>query len=399
MPQSSIPDLGRAPNIHGVDPQSLVHHSSETKKHSALARIVDDTDSAAQSERLRIIKYNSKLSSMAFPRLKELNVGHSYDIRTSLELISRCPGLTTCHWDAGPSYKPLAPALVQRITSKTWPNLHSFHAQLPLVSEDDLVSILSGMQQIARLDVRCSSAIKPRTMDLLQQHFSTLTVLTLRLNNESTSSPLAQEILSSCHLLEHLSVSRIDATVVAEGKLWVCSKLKVLVLHFEFDPLTISDIQPRVFEQIARLYRLDSLTLWGSTTGYGRRWECFQKTVDLRLENGLGKLSTLRSLRDFRFTYSRQRMGEKEIEWILEHWKSLEEIYGKFNMMKPWVESVDIQPRVFERISRHHRLEHLKLWDRKANVNRKVARFQTTVDLRLENGLAKLSTLRTPLRD
>jgi hypothetical protein len=85
-------------------------------------------------------------------------------------------------------------------------------------------------------------------------------------------------------------------------------------MDLQFDPSTISDIQPRVFEQIARLSQLEHLKLWDRKANVDRKVARFQTTVDLRLENGLDKLSTLRSLRVIEFMETTQRMGEKEIE-------------------------------------------------------------------------------------
>jgi hypothetical protein len=107
-------------------------------------------------------------------------------------------------------------------------------------------------------------------------------------------------------------------------------------MDLEFDPLTISDIQPRVFEQIARLYRLEYLKLWGGRARADRR--VVSSPVDLRLRNGLDKLSTLRSLRVIEFRGSTQKMGKKEIVWMLERWKSLEMIRGKLNVAEPGVQ-------------------------------------------------------------
>jgi Mg-chelatase subunit ChlI len=64
----------------------------------------------------------------------------------------------------------------------------------------------------------------------------------------------------------------------------------------------------------------------------------FQEAVDLRLESGLGKLSTLRCLHTVDLGSSEQRMQEEEIVWMLEHWKSLEKIRGRFNFQEPEVE-------------------------------------------------------------
>ncbi|KAK3810169.1 MAG: hypothetical protein J3Q66DRAFT_64061 [Benniella sp.] len=281
-------------------------------------------------ERLNVhdvsIPHQGQLSSMAFPNLKQLTVWYPKDLSTILEFMSRCPNLAVLRWCDSP-YRQDSNNLVEMIAAKTWPHLHSIGLEHQGIPEEDLIRIMNSLQRMTCLQAKCLSVIQPGTMDLVRPHFASLTTLNLGLYADPSTNRIAQEILSSCPLLERLLFDKVDATAVAEGKPWVCTRLKLLSLHFQFDPLTISDIQPRVFEQIARLYRLDYLRLrdvFGTLPP-------FQTTVDLRLENGLDKLSTLRSLRVIDFDNSIQKMGEKEIEWVLEHWTSLDMIIGRCN--------------------------------------------------------------------
>ncbi|KAK3810172.1 MAG: hypothetical protein J3Q66DRAFT_391321 [Benniella sp.] len=289
-------------------------------------------------EQLRVwhvsIPHQGQLSSMAFPNLKKLIVGFTKDVPTILEFMSRCPNLAVLRWTARP-YRQDSYDLIERIAARTWPHLHSFSFERQNIPVDDLINVMNSLQRMTRLEAACLSVIPPDTMDLLRPHFASLTNLKL---NPYADPSIAQEILSSCPLLESFSFDQVDATAVAEGKPWVCTRLGFLAMHFQFDPLTISEIQPRVFEQIARLYRLGYLWL---CRGYDK--PPFQTTADLRLENGLDKLSTLRSLRSITFQGSIQKMGEKEIEWMLEHWMSLEKINGKCNAVDPVMQEKLVQ--------------------------------------------------------
>ena len=292
-------------------------------------------------ERLRVfnisIPHQGQLSSMEFPGLKNLSIGLTFEflknLPTIMEFMSRCPNLAVLRWHGNP-YQQDSNDLVERIAAKTWPHLHSISIERLNIREEDLMIIMNSLQRMTCLKANCISVIQPGTMDLLRQHSASLTNLDLSLYSRPATSRIAQEILSSCPLLESFSFVHINATAVAEGRPWVCMRLKSLTMHFQFDPLTISEIQPRVFEQIARLYRLNYLALCGR---FGTP-PPFQTTVDLRLENGLGELRTLRSLRAIRFGDSIQKMGEKEIEWMLEHWRSLEEVLGKLHEEEPEVQ-------------------------------------------------------------
>jgi hypothetical protein len=59
-----------------------------------------------------------------------------------------------------------------------------------------------------------------------------------------------------------------------------------------------------------------------------------QETFDLRLCRGLGKLSTLRSLAVINFLDTDQKMGDEEVDWMIEHWTSLVEVNGTLNTSK-----------------------------------------------------------------
>jgi hypothetical protein len=106
---------------------------------------------------------------------------------------------------------------------------------------------------------------------------------------ECIASPLAQQVMSSCPILESLKAPLVDAHVVAEGKPWVCLRLKFLDLSLCFDPLsTATDLQPLVFNRLSKLTRIE--VLWLSGDG-GRTFG--RGLIDLSIEGGLGKLSTL----------------------------------------------------------------------------------------------------------
>ena len=145
---------------------------------------------------------------------------------------------------------------------------------------------------------------------------------------------MAQKVMSFCSLLTTLKGVTIDATDIVHGEPWVCLKLKVLQLEFRFDPSTIGHVQPLVLDQLSKLSRLEELQVFS--------WQQCQpefEAFDLRLEHGIGKLSTLRLLRTFSFGIAKQEMREQEVDWILDHWKSLDRIKGTLNTIDPEINS------------------------------------------------------------
>ncbi|KAF9997791.1 hypothetical protein BGZ65_006638, partial [Modicella reniformis] len=181
-------------------------------------------------------------------------------------------------------------------------------------------------------------------MDLLRPHFLTLTDLDLAYNNNATSA-MAQEIMSSCPLLVTFRAPQIEAMDIVEGHPWVCFGIQQLRTLIHFNSITIRQVQPIVFDQLSRLTRLEVLNL-SYLDPMGVRFG--DDLLDLRLESGLDKLSSLRLLRVIEFPSTKQSMDEQEIDWILEHWKFLRRIDGVLNAFDP-----DINKALRQRLEQH----------------------------------------------
>ncbi|KAK3823248.1 MAG: hypothetical protein J3Q66DRAFT_331244 [Benniella sp.] len=150
--------------------------------------------------------------------------------------------------------------------------------------------------------------------------------------------------MSSCPLLEKLMAPHVDALVVIEGGPWVCSRLKFLDLTFCFDPpSTVSCLQPLIFDRLSKLTRLEHLCMVGP-----ERQHNIGGTVDMKIGYGLDKLSTLQLLDSVRFRKMTWSMGDMEVDWMLEHWKSLTLFMGSPKMFDDTVREA-----LVKRIKRH----------------------------------------------
>ncbi|KAF9981789.1 hypothetical protein BGZ65_003573 [Modicella reniformis] len=290
------------------------------------------------------------LSSREFRHIKELTLGlfDGVTVPLCIEFMQKCPGLTSFEWTANREVdKHFIPKLTRLIAARTWPDLHRMFVGTFEITDSDLSMIIGSMQRITAFHHYSSESFGQKSMEQLQPHFSNLRVLDIR-PKDDTINAIGQEVLSSCPLLERLTAPRVDGTAVADGKPWVCSRLKALEISFCFDPSTIQRIQPLVLDQLSKLTRLQELNMWGLKGPHFPIESRFQGSIDLRLENGLEKLSTLRALRIITFKGTEQRMGEREIDWILEYWTNLECVYGTLN---EW--ELQIDKRLKERLQMH----------------------------------------------
>ncbi|KAK3810180.1 MAG: hypothetical protein J3Q66DRAFT_415520 [Benniella sp.] len=223
------------------------------------------------------------------------------------------------------------PRFVELISARTWPHLQGLSAS-SYDDNSDLSKVIGAMQRIADLKVRKYS-FYIRADGSLRPHLSNLQTLDLY-EAIAFTSELAQEVMSSCPLLTVFKGCIVDAVDIVQGRPWVCLQLKLLSLGFRFDSTTFDQMHPLVLDQLSRLTRLEDLELYSWRQSPSQ----FQETIDLRLEHGLGKLSTLRLLRILEIGAAKQRMGLQEIDWMIEHWKCLVRIYGKLNVVEAEVE-------------------------------------------------------------
>ncbi|KAK3823264.1 MAG: hypothetical protein J3Q66DRAFT_397726 [Benniella sp.] len=257
-----------------------------------------------------------------------------------MEFIRRCPGLTSIRWNAAKYHEqPFLSKLPALLEAKALPYLEHLDVGARGATNDDVAKVIQSMPRITTLSLALSyHAYQMDFATLLQPHFSNLRVLEV-LPDSDIKSRLAQDIMSSCPLLEKLVAPSVDALVVTEGKPWVCSRLKVLDLAFCFDPpSTVSYLQPLVFAQLSKLTRLETWCITGPS-GF---------SVDLRIESGLDKLFTLGRLRSVVLNDIVERMDVAEVDWMLEHWKSLMVFRGKLNTYDD-----AIRGALKERLGRH----------------------------------------------
>lgn len=270
--------------------------------------------------------------SMEFLHIKEVSLrGFTLgETPLFLEFMRRCPGLSSLALFTyfGDDDTQFISGFISLVAGRTWPNLHKIAMMVQSMTIDEISTITQGMQRITHLTLE--SSMEWFSLDILEQlrpQFCNFRKLKIETGLD-ISSTVAQEVLSSCPLLESYEGYGIDAIDIVKGKPWVCLGLKVLRLYFCFGAATISHLQPKVLDQVSRLTRLEELHMKGFNGGGGL------ESMDLTLENGLGKLSTLRLLRIFNFSGTKQRMGEQEIDWMLEHWKCLEQLQGYLNYKK-----------------------------------------------------------------
>ena len=298
------------------------------------------------------LRHLGNLLWMEFPLLTELQLWSLGidEVPICLELMRGCPNLkavTWYNWDSRLDAQFLD-GFIQLMTENTWPDMESIFLGTFNTSNEELYWIMRSMRRITVLNIGgCPDAFRSNSLVQLRPHYRYLRELNVG-SSQGVTSLMAQEILCSCPQLLRLSVPLIEARDIVEGQPWVCLGLKELSACFRFDHLMNETLQPLVLDQLSKLTQLEELSMeWLIRAGMFSG-SLYQESFDLRLDNGLAKLSTLRKLRIISFNFIKQRMGQQEMDWILAHWRCLEELFGVLDAWSP------VKDKVFrERLRRH----------------------------------------------
>ncbi|KAF9170552.1 hypothetical protein BGX21_009027 [Mortierella sp. AD011] len=122
-----------------------------------------------------------------------------------------------------------------------------------------------------------------------------------------------------------------------EDRDWVCTKLtsfEIFICGLKDKPWSW---HRGVFKQISRLECLKELDV-GPCSGIRKKaqYSVFRNMtildgLDMRLEAGLDRLSSLKQLMKLLFCHADQELDKEDIQWMVTSWPNLRAIYGKLN--------------------------------------------------------------------
>ncbi|KAG0009126.1 hypothetical protein BGZ81_003614, partial [Podila clonocystis] len=273
-------------------------------------------------------------------------------------------------------HEPLVEEQLCRILEATT-NLESFsalyyhrHDPLPYTHNFSHVSHETTLvQSVAHTD---KSTI--RTLSSLARHFHTLRDLSFSAPNcDKTSSIVMQTVLSSCPNLVSISGEVIRGVEIAMGAPWVCLGLQNFYLDVDVAPhvggsterkgslgtpnsgatmdsettshlsststpcpspstLSRAEIQRRVLQQLARLQRLQNLTLMSHhySPSFSPVSKSHRRGLELDLRHGLDLLGEMTQLCNVYFS-TIQNMDLEDAFWIAQHWKRLSSLTNRLH--------------------------------------------------------------------
>ncbi|KAF9981768.1 hypothetical protein BGZ75_006894 [Mortierella antarctica] len=303
---------------------------------------------------------------VTFRFLKSLTLTRSSGLKhhADLDLISRSPALESLRWRV--SGNTLARRFIKFAQLGKWPHLKELELQGSSVRilNKDIMTLLSSFKRNLEVLHVASSILDVGAFELLRKSFSSLTELNVT-HCPHVTDLMVREVMESCSSLTLLKASKVQARVMVEGKPWVCKFLRTLGLYFIFAPEGVSaadeltrrnELHIRVFERVSELRDLETLVLGDTIEMWYQEWldRSPQKGLELRLEKGLGRLSTLDRLKHLYIDKTLQLLERKDYTWMLDHWPNLEVVDGKVNI-DDWKINSDFQSALRKKNEREYR--------------------------------------------
>ncbi|KAF9355239.1 hypothetical protein BGX34_010570 [Mortierella sp. NVP85] len=287
-----------------------------------------------ESLSLKNVRFEDKVipipKDMVFERMRKLSlVEKELTIPHALDMVFHCPILESYTWNFFTfSVRVLISHPVQKNRRPQLGNMSNPAFPQDIECASFLEEIGNCFGNIAELGQR-SGTFGPQSYRVLRCHFSTLVKLDFG-DRTNVASSTIRDVLCSCPKLELLRARAVMARDIAEGGPWVCRQLRELSMCFRFGE-TEQNLQPLVFERLSSLVRLSTLELWNFINS-----GCNDVVLDFRLDCGLGQLAGLQEMKILRLCHAldadgMQRLGVKDVEWMVNNWKKLRTIRGWHN--------------------------------------------------------------------
>ncbi|KAG0069661.1 hypothetical protein BGZ90_000134 [Linnemannia elongata] len=300
------------------------------------------------------------LHGRKYPTLQSLTLATNtgIDLQTQLQFIQCFPNLQSLSWSIMGSHQLLLPDFCT-ILRVHCPHITSLVLSDRNLEPTDLAQILLAVPRLIRFFLRFDTVQSmfndKEVMDAMRRHFGTLQDLEFGQASLSSSSASSSSAAATSMVVEatqnsgaggeHQHGSHQEQLGEDDGEQqqqqenmtkdapWVCLGLKTLHVIMTGDPQNVwlnRSLQHRLFHQLGRLSQLQHLSLghcilWMYENGYSHHG------LDFTLDAGLAKLSGLKKLEELNLEGIYQRMGERDVEWMLENWPRLRVVEGELH--------------------------------------------------------------------
>ncbi|KAG0379803.1 hypothetical protein BGX24_011662 [Mortierella sp. AD032] len=295
---------------------------------------------------------------LSFPLATHLNLkldhlrSEPFPPEEQLALIKACPSLTSLCWSLDHFESPML-QFQEALAQQTWTQLTDLELRGSTHLDADMAAVVDSLAPLRRL-VLSDCSFGPLTFSKLKErHFMSLEILDV-VGCEGFTSAMAMEVLSRCHRLQDFRCPHIQLKDLIQEQQqdqeqqqkqeqsFACrhylKRLDTFVSKNETDPTDWTD---KALERLSTLTQLEHLSLHPGQHDSECQPHIQEQQhsssnrngsiLDIRLETGLDRLSSLSMLQSFGFGDSSPRMGLGEAQWMVQSWKQLKIVVGNFS--------------------------------------------------------------------
>ncbi|KAF9210314.1 hypothetical protein CPC16_010579 [Podila verticillata] len=277
-----------------------------------------------------------------FMNLKSLVLDQSYIPNLGqLELFQLCPVMESLTWKSRTGALPIANFLVYLSSDKS-PAAHLAKLDLSTskITDEDFVQIIQLLPQLTHLQAAKTLFGSAATQALLQGQSHQMQMINL-LDCPDVTKVETQALLQGCSALKVFYAPVVSAVGMLGNK-WACTALEELDVSIaDIDQLPAPSF-PRhraVYSQLSELVHLRVLRLGdcGFTPMPDPRAPAaapnsgspqLKYVLDMRLDSGLGLLSTLTQLRELDLENMHAAMEFGTLQWMAQNWRGLRLLVG-----------------------------------------------------------------------
>ncbi|KAG0331457.1 hypothetical protein BG000_010910 [Podila horticola] len=277
-----------------------------------------------------------------FMTLKSLVLDQSYIPKLEqLELFKLCPVMESLTWRSRTGALPISNFLVYLRSDKS-PVAHLARLDLSTskIMDEDFVQIIQLLPHLTHLQAAKTLFGPASTQALLQRQAHQMQLINL-LDCPDVTKVETQALLQGCPALKVFYAPVVSAVGMLGSK-WVCTDLEELDVSIaDIDQLPAPSF-PRhraVYSQLSMLVHLRVLRLGDSgfvpmpdprapESASQSESPQLKFVLDMRLDSGLGLLSTLTQLRELDLENMHAAMEFGTLQWMAQNWRRLRLLVG-----------------------------------------------------------------------
>ncbi|KAF9958075.1 hypothetical protein BGZ72_000940 [Mortierella alpina] len=338
------------PNLRVLELDSVIVSDYEGKKFGRVCQTLTHL-SLINSKLIERPKLSPEAEQQGFKNLRSLVLDRSYLPNDhQLQTFQSCPAIEHLTWRSRTGTLPIMNFLFF-LSSGQFHSVTSLDLSNATASDVDFANVLKHLPQLTRLNAKKTLFGREATKALLENQSPQQLLKRLNtLDCPNFTALEAQDVLENCERLQVFYAPAVSALEMGRirWRCWALEELDVCITDIDkLPPQRTTNRHREIYMQLAVLTNLRVLRLgdpgrpsFSPPSDPQRREYANEEDVDmhphhpasslldLKLESGLGALSTLTRLQELDCEKMQARMEFAELQWIAQTWRRLHRVVG-----------------------------------------------------------------------